>query len=138
MAALKRIGFTRASSTPRLPATLLLTASAGRELLRALGRLPQWFASPSFHRLPAAPRAVRRLRPSDETPWWTGSMPMQPAARNRPAPWLYPNPADPARARRLGPRQPGSEWQRRMRTLAIRLSKGQHRRDYTGAPMKHG
>jgi hypothetical protein len=35
-------------------------------------------------------------------------------------------------------RQEGTLWQRRMRTLALRLSEGQVRRDRSGAPMRRG
>lgn len=44
----------------------------------------------------------------------------------------------PARARICGPRQAGTLWQRRMRSLALRLPKGRVRRDRSGAPMKRG
>ena len=39
---------------------------------------------------------------------------------------------------RCGPRQEGMLWQRRMRTLALRLPKGKVRRDRSGAPRKRG
>ena len=35
-------------------------------------------------------------------------------------------------------RQEGTLWQRKMRTLALRLSEGQFRRDRSGAPMRRG
>lgn len=44
----------------------------------------------------------------------------------------------PARARRRGPRQEGTLWQRRMRTLALRLPEHRTRRDRSGAPRKRG
>ena len=34
--------------------------------------------------------------------------------------------------------RPGTLWQRKMRSLALRLSKQQVRRDRSGAPMKRG
>jgi hypothetical protein len=44
-----------------------------------------------------------------------------------------------ARARRAGgPKQEGVAWQRKMRTLALRMSKRRLRRHASGAPMKHG
>ena len=46
--------------------------------------------------------------------------------------------AVPARARRAKPRQEGLLWQRKMRTLALRLPKGKTRRDRSGAPRKRG
>jgi hypothetical protein len=46
--------------------------------------------------------------------------------------------AVPGRARKRGPRQEGLLWQRRMRTLALRLPKGKTRRDRSGAPRKRG
>ncbi|MBI4003797.1 MAG: hypothetical protein HY353_02135 [Candidatus Omnitrophica bacterium] len=46
--------------------------------------------------------------------------------------------ASPSRARRVGSRQEGTLWQRRMRTLALRLPKGKTRRDRSGAPRKRG
>lgn len=44
----------------------------------------------------------------------------------------------PGKGRTLGPRQEGMLWQRKMRTLALRLHKGHPRRDRSGAPMKRG
>ena len=46
--------------------------------------------------------------------------------------------AVPARARRRGPRQEGTLWQRKMHTLALRLPKGKTRHDRSGAPRKRG
>jgi hypothetical protein len=40
--------------------------------------------------------------------------------------------------RRGNARQEGTLWQRKMRTLARRLSVGQFRRDRSGAPMRRG
>lgn len=40
------------------------------------------------------------------------------------------------RARRMAARQEGTLWQRKMRTLALRLPKGRTRRSRSGAPMK--
>ena len=53
-----------------------------------------------------------------------------PMVQWRAAPWTV--------TPRTGVRQPGTLWQRKMRTLALRLSVGQCRRDRSGAPMKHG
>lgn len=39
---------------------------------------------------------------------------------------------------RTGMRQEGTLWQRKMRTLALRLSEGEFRRDRSGAPMRRG
>ena len=44
----------------------------------------------------------------------------------------------PTRVRPCGARQEGLGWQRKMRSLSLRLSKGQRRRDRSGAPMKRG
>lgn len=46
--------------------------------------------------------------------------------------------ARPPKARRANARQAGTLWQRKMRTLALRLPKGRVRRDRSGAPMKRG
>lgn len=44
-----------------------------------------------------------------------------------------------AKTRRSGSeQQPGTLWQRKMRTLALRLSKRGTRRDRSGSPMKRG
>lgn len=40
--------------------------------------------------------------------------------------------------RRATARQDGTLWQRKMRTLALRLTKGRARRDRSGASMKRG
>jgi hypothetical protein len=37
-----------------------------------------------------------------------------------------------------GERQPGLLWQRKMRTLSLRRSRNQARRDRSGCPMKRG
>jgi hypothetical protein len=46
--------------------------------------------------------------------------------------------APPRRVRRSGARAEGTLWQRRMRSLAVRLPKGRARRDRSGSPMKRG
>ena len=42
------------------------------------------------------------------------------------------------KTRVCGGRQEGTEWKRRMKTLALRLPKGRVRRYRSGAPMKRG
>ena len=44
--------------------------------------------------------------------------------------------AAPRRRSPSSSRQPGTLWQRKMRTLALRRPKGRTRRDRSGAPMK--
>lgn len=44
----------------------------------------------------------------------------------------------PRRVRPAGARAEGMLWQRKMRSLAMRLPKGRARRDRSGSPMKRG
>ncbi len=43
-----------------------------------------------------------------------------------------------AKTRKSREQQPGTLWQRKMRTLALRLSRRGTRRDRSGSPMKRG
>lgn len=54
-----------------------------------------------------------------------------PGAQWRTAPWTV-------KQQTGSTRHEGASWQRKMRTLALRLSEGQGRRDRSGAPMRRG